>query len=91
VDNEVTKGQKLQEVRFDDRDRQVANVVTISELTPGNSDKPASADLVANIGLPKLGIGGVIDHETFESIHHPGKLLLLASWMDAAAADQWKP
>ena len=64
---------------------------TISELTPGNSDKPASADLVDHIGLPKLGTGDLIDHETFESIYHPGKLLLLASWMDAVAADQWKP
>jgi heme-degrading monooxygenase HmoA len=91
ADNEVPKGQKLQEVRFDGTETGNAKVVTISELTPGNSDKPARADLVANIGLPKLGTGGVIDHETFESIYHPGKLLLLASWMDAAAADQWKP
>ena len=30
---------------------------------------------------------GVHDAELFESIYTPGKLLLLVSWRDAAAAD----
>jgi heme-degrading monooxygenase HmoA len=90
-DNQVPKGQKLQEFRFDSTETGQAKVVTISELTPGDNEKPASADLVANIGLPKIATDGVIDHENFESIYHPGKLLLLTAWQDAAAADQWKP
>jgi heme-degrading monooxygenase HmoA len=91
ADNEVPKGQKLQELRFDHTETGKAKVVTISELTPGNTEKSACADLVADIGLPKIGTDGVIDHETFESIYHPSKLLLLTSWQDAATADQWKP
>ena len=34
---------------------------------------------------------GVHDAELYESITTPGKLLLLVSWRDAAAADAWQP
>ena len=34
---------------------------------------------------------GVHDTELYESIIEPGKLLLLVSWRDAAAADVWQP
>ena len=34
---------------------------------------------------------GVHDSELYESITTPGKLLLLVSWRDAAAADAWQP
>jgi hypothetical protein len=27
----------------------------------------------------------------FESLYNPGKLLLLVSWQDAAAAQRWRP
>jgi heme-degrading monooxygenase HmoA len=91
ADNQVPEGHKLQELRFDNTETGKAKVVTISELAPGNNGKPASADLVADIGLPNIAADGVIDHETFESIYHPGKLLLLTAWQDAAAADRWKP
>jgi heme-degrading monooxygenase HmoA len=91
ADNEVPEGQKLQELRFDTTETGKAKVVTLSELTPGNGEKPANADIVADIGLPNVGTDGIIDYEVFESIYHPDKLLLLTSWPDAAAADQWKP
>jgi len=52
-------------------------------------EKPASIDLVADLRLPKSGIDGVIDHEVFESIYNPGKLLLLVAWRDKAAAEHW--
>jgi heme-degrading monooxygenase HmoA len=91
ADNDIPRGQKLQELRLDTTETGKAKVVTTSELTPRNGDRPASADLVADTGLPKIGSDGVIDHETFESIYHPGKLLLLTSWRDAMAADAWQP
>jgi heme-degrading monooxygenase HmoA len=91
ADNDIPKGQKLQQLRFDTTETGNAKVVTTSELTPVNSDKPASADPAADTGLPRIGSDGVIDHETFESIYHPGKLLLLAAWRDAAAAGGWQP
>jgi heme-degrading monooxygenase HmoA len=34
---------------------------------------------------------GVIDHEVFESIYNPGKLLLLVTWRDAESAGRWSP
>jgi heme-degrading monooxygenase HmoA len=91
ADNEVPKGQQLRELRFDVTDTGNAKVVTISELVPAKGGKPPSADLVTDFGLPKSGTAGVIDQEIFESIYNPGKLLLLVSWRNAAAAEHWKP
>jgi heme-degrading monooxygenase HmoA len=91
ADNEVPKGQKLLELRFDATETGNAKVVTISELAPAKGDEPASADLMTDLGLPKSGTDGVMDREVFESIYNPGKLLLLVSWQDEAAAGQWKP
>jgi heme-degrading monooxygenase HmoA len=91
ADNEVPKGQKLQALRLDETDISKAKFETISELTPAKGDKPASADLVVDLGLPKSGNDSIVDHEVFESIYNPGKLLLLVSWRDGAAADRWIP
>ena len=91
ADNEVPKGQQLRELRFDVTDTGNANVVTMSELVPAKGGKRPSADLVTDLGVPKSGTAGVIDQEIFESIYNPGKLLLLVSWRNAAAAEHWKP
>jgi heme-degrading monooxygenase HmoA len=91
ADNEVPKGQKLLELRFDATEAGNAKVVTISELAQAKGGKPASADLVTDLGVPKSSTDGVMDQEVFESIYNPGKLLLLVSWRDAAAAERWKP
>jgi hypothetical protein len=32
----------------------------------------------------------VVDKQVFESIYHPGKFLLLVSWLDNAAAAAWE-
>jgi heme-degrading monooxygenase HmoA len=91
ADNEIPRGQKLHELRFDETEIGNAKVVTISELSLTKDEKPASANLVADLRLPKSGADGVIDQEVFESIYNPGKLLLLVSWRDGAAAEHWKP
>jgi heme-degrading monooxygenase HmoA len=91
ADNEVPEGQRLQTLRLDETDVGNAKFETISELTPAAGEKPASADLVADLGLRKSGNDGIVDHEVFESIYNPGKLLLLVSWRDAAAAEGWIP
>jgi heme-degrading monooxygenase HmoA len=91
ADSEVPKGQTLREQRFDATETGNAKVVTISELAPAKGEKPASADLVTDLGLPKSRTDGVIDHEVFESIYNRGKLLLLVAWRDGAAAEHWKP
>ena len=91
ADNEVPKGQKLQELRFDETVIGKAKATTISELTPAKGEKPASTDLAVDLGLPKSGADGMTDQEVFESITNPGKLLLLVAWRDAVAAEHWKP
>lgn len=91
ADTEVPKGQTLREQRFDETETGEAKVATISALSPLAGEKPASTDLASDLGLPKTGTLGVVDHEVFESIYNPGKLLLLTSWQNVAAADRWKP
>jgi heme-degrading monooxygenase HmoA len=91
ADNLLPSDQVLQELRLDETEIGKAKAVTISELSPAKGEKPASADLVADLGLPKIGSDGVIDQEIFESITKPGKLLLLVSWRDAARAEHWQP
>jgi hypothetical protein len=75
--------------RLDATEIGAAKAVTITEFSPAG-DKLATK-LAAALGLPQSGTQGVIDQEVFESIYHPGKLLLLASWSAAAAAESWKP
>ena len=88
-DNQVPRGQVLREQRFDETEVGAAKVVTLSELSPDKAEGTRDVDLAAALGLPAAG--GVVDHEVFESIYNRGKLLLLASWTDAAAAVQWIP
>jgi hypothetical protein len=78
-------------LRLDETEIGKARAVTISEILPDKDGTPASANLVADLGLPKSGTDGVIDREIFASITNPGKLLLLVSWRDARTAQQWKP
>jgi heme-degrading monooxygenase HmoA len=76
--------------RLDETEAGVAKAVTVSELAPAGG-KAATADLAGHLGAPAIGRDGLVDLEVFESIYNAGKLLLLASWRDAAAAGQWKP
>jgi heme-degrading monooxygenase HmoA len=91
TDTQVPRGQTLREQRFDETAVGTAKIVTISELSPANDGKPTGADLAATLGLTASGTADIVDQEVFESITHPGKLLLLVSWRDAAAAGHWKP
>jgi heme-degrading monooxygenase HmoA len=91
ADTEIPKGQTLREQRLDETETGAAKITTISEVSPASGDKPVTADLASDLGLPTTGADGVVDREVFESIYNPGKLLLLVSWRDAAAADRWQP
>jgi len=77
--------------RFDETQTGDAKAMTISVMAPRPDDEPGNAgDLAAQLGL-RAGTDGLVDHEAWESIYTPGKLLLLASWRDAAAAQAWTP
>jgi heme-degrading monooxygenase HmoA len=92
ADTGAPKGIAVREQRFDATEIGEAKVVTITELEPREkSALSAAADQFgAHLGL-RTGTDGLIDQEVFESIYHPGKLLLLAGWRDAEAAKAWTP
>ena len=84
-------GITLAQQRFDETQTGDAKAVTITVLPPrAGGASAAPTDLAAQLGL-RAGAEGLVDHETWESIYTPGKLLLLAAWRDAAAAQAWTP
>ena len=90
ADTAPPTGQVVREQRFDETEVGAAKAVTISEL-PTKGGIPGSADLAADLGLATASTSGLLDHEIFESIYNPGKVLVLAAWRDAAAAERWQP
>jgi heme-degrading monooxygenase HmoA len=89
-DTKIPKGQKLLEHNLDETEIGRAKVMTISEFSPANDEETDGAALATALGIPREGNDGVIDQEIFESITQPGKMLLLVSWRNASAAEQWK-
>ena len=92
ADTDPPRGLSIVQERFDETANPQAKAVSISELTPSEGEKPkvAAEHLPARIGLAKH-LAGLVDHEVFESIYNPGKLLLLVTWWDAEAAGSWVP
>jgi heme-degrading monooxygenase HmoA len=83
ADTHVPTGQILQQQRFDETEIGDARVVTIVEISPETSSKPAENQ--ARLETPAAETIGLVDVELFESIYNPGKLLILSSWRDATA------
>src|SRR5262249_51395575 len=89
-DTSPPDGLSLRQQRLDETEVGIATAVTISEL-PASGGKPASADLARELHLPQARGTALLEDELFESINNPGKLLLLAGWKDASAAQAWQP
>ncbi len=91
-DSAPPKGLSIEQKRFDETEIGEAKVVTITELTPaeGSSLGAGSSLLPAYLGLDQT-TEALVDHEVYESIYNPGKLLVLASWRNADAAQGWTP
>jgi heme-degrading monooxygenase HmoA len=92
ADTQPPKGMSVTEQRFDETEIGTAKVVTLTEVTPGEGVRlSVKPDLLpAHLGLDP-NASGLVDHEMFESIYNPGKLVLLASWRSADAAAAWRP
>src|SRR5262245_47569448 len=91
ADTAAPREAPVREQRFDQTEIGAAKVATLIELTPAGGavfDQPA--ELVRALGLD-VALAGVVDHDVFASIYTEGKLALLVSWRDAAAAAQWTP
>jgi heme-degrading monooxygenase HmoA len=92
ADTHAPHGQTIRQLRLDATEVGSAKAVSISETDPGSDAKTVDAtSLQSQLRVPVIGRDGVVDAELFESIYTPGKLLLLVSWRDEAAADAWEP
>jgi heme-degrading monooxygenase HmoA len=71
---------------------------TASDM-PAASDMPNASDIIAApSGATPPGdlqldteAHGLLDHQVFESVTNPGKLLILVSWLDQSVAAIWRP
>jgi heme-degrading monooxygenase HmoA len=79
----------LAQTRFDETEIGDAKAVTITELMTDVSESAASNTLPSRPA--GVTAGGLVDQEVFASIYTEGKLVLLASWRDAAAAQAFQP
>ena len=92
-DSQPPKGMMVEERRFDETEVGKAKVATITEVLPGKGAARSGGKV--EIPIAQFGVDarrdGILDLEMFQSIHNPGKLLLLGFWRDAAAAGTWVP
>jgi heme-degrading monooxygenase HmoA len=91
-DTGLAAGETPQQSRFDETEVGAAKFVTFTEArrteargAVEGTTGAGAADVVAP------DAPGLLGAEWFDSIHDPGKRLLLASWRDAAAAGCWEP
>jgi heme-degrading monooxygenase HmoA len=77
ADTRLPRDETLHQQRFDTTEVGAAKVVSLTD---------DGAQM-----LPQPDCDGVHDVEQYESITTPGRLLLLVSWRDAAAAEAWQP
>jgi heme-degrading monooxygenase HmoA len=91
-DTGLPPGAEIEQQRFDATEIGNAKMVTLTELTPVQGGRVGAEPdrLPAHLGLETRTVG-LIEHEAFESITHPGKLILLMSWRDAGTAESWTP
>lgn len=89
-DTSPPQGLPLIQQRLDETAVGKAKAVTITELTPKPKSGLHAATVPAHLGLD-TNAPQVVDHELFESIYTPGKLLLLVSWTEGVPAGAWRP
>lgn len=86
VDTAAAAGESLPQRRFDETEIGAAKLLTVSEASAANA-----ASVAQSLGLPSGGADGIIEHEVFEGINDPSRLLLLAAWQDSAIGQGWRP
>ncbi len=92
LDSRPPDGLSIAEQRFDETRVGPSTLCTVTEITPVAAALPAAvvAALPAHLGLGGHA-DGLVGSEVFEGITHAGKLLMLADWKDARAAQAWDP
>jgi len=91
-DNRPPKGIRVEEQRFDATEIGEAKACTVTEISPGARSPQGlgPGSLLEHLKLDARA-AGLVDHDVYESIYNPGKLLVLGSWRDAEAASAWAP
>jgi heme-degrading monooxygenase HmoA len=89
ADTKPPTGARAEQAPSDATRIDAGKALTISELVL-DPKQPAPADPPSLLG-PRPETAGLVDREAFASIYTPGKIVLLASWHDAAAARAWTP
>jgi heme-degrading monooxygenase HmoA len=92
ADSHPPEGLPVSEQRFDETETGEAKALAITEVSPApGAALAAHADtLPSHLGLDTRA-DGLTDHDVFESIYNPGKMLLLTSWKSADSATRWEP
>jgi heme-degrading monooxygenase HmoA len=90
ADTRPPEGIAIEQTRFDETEIGAAKVMTITERMVAPKSVAARDPVFSGLELGD-GTAGLVDQEIFTSIYTPGKVVLLASWRDAAAAETWKP
>ena len=82
----------VEETRLDETQIGDAKLCTITEVSPPSGSKSGvrPETVLAHLRLDPQA-QGLIEHEVFESIYNPGKLLILGSWRGKSEAAAWKP
>jgi heme-degrading monooxygenase HmoA len=83
ADSAPPNGLRTVSERSDATEIGAAKFCTITEAPPG---LPATV-----LQALQPDAAGLLDHELFESITSPGKLLMLGSWEDDLSASNWHP
>jgi heme-degrading monooxygenase HmoA len=92
ADTHPPAGVPVREQRFDPTEVGSARALAITELScsPGSAPRTDARISAGEFGLDR-GRWGLVDHDVYESIYNPGKLLLLTAWRDADQAGNWSP
>jgi heme-degrading monooxygenase HmoA len=89
LDSAPPNGLPAESGRSDETEIGAAKFCKITEVPPLGDATAARAS--ERLQQPDANATGLLDHELFESITRPGKLLVLASWRDGSAAAHWHP
>jgi heme-degrading monooxygenase HmoA len=75
----------MEPIRSDETEIGTAKFCTITEVMPTQQTAAAATPY-----QPDANASGLLDHESFESITSPGKLLILGSWRNGSSAAEWR-
>ncbi len=80
----------IRERRLDGTKIGQAKIVTLTEMTPVEGSALETDFVPTRLGLD-LTNAAIVQHDIFESIYNPGKLVLLIGWRSLEAASSWRP